>query len=182
MTEQTFRSALNGFNREDVVRYLEYINAQHTTELNQLRSELEYLRSKEVPVFENTELIEQQAARIRELFDLCKAQEEIIAQLTKRLETAPAAGNAEAELEAYRRAERAERTAQERADQITSQVNAALADATVKVDEAAAMVSRMADHVSSQLAEFQSAVTGSKQALQDAAATLYAIRPETENQ
>ena len=134
MTEQTFRSALNGFNREDVVRYLEYINAQHTTELNQLRSELEYLRSKEVPVFENTELIEQQAARIRELFDLCKAQEEIIAQLTKRLETAPAAGNAEAELEAYRRAERAERTAQERADQITSQVNAALADATVKVD------------------------------------------------
>ena len=49
MTEQTFRSALNGFNREDVVRYLEYINAQHTTELNQLRSELEYLRSKEVP-------------------------------------------------------------------------------------------------------------------------------------
>ena len=182
MTEQTFRSALNGFNREDVVRYLEYINAQHTTELNQLRSELEYLRSKEVPVFENTELIEQQAARIRELFDLCKAQEEIIAQLTKRLETVPAAGNAEAELEAYRRAERAERTAQERADQITSQVNAALADATVKVDEAAAMVSRMADHVSSQLAEFQSAVTSSKQALQDAAATLYAIRPETENQ
>ena len=182
MTEQTFRSALNGFTREDVVRYLEYINAQHTTELNQLRSELEYLRSKEVPVFENTELIEQQAARIRELFDLCKAQEEIIAQLTKRLETAPAAGNAEAELEAYRRAERAERTAQERADQITSQVNAALADATVKVDEAAAMGSRMADHVSCQLAEFQSAVTGSKQALQDAAATLYAIRPETENQ
>ena len=44
------------------------------------------------------------------------------------------------------------------------------------------MVSRMADHVSCQLAEFQSAVTSSKQALQDAAATLYAIRPETENQ
>ena len=182
MTEQTFRSALNGFNREDVVRYLEYINAQHTTELNQLRSELEFLRNKEVPVCDNTELVEQQAARIRELFDLCKAQEATIAQLTKQLETAPAVSNAEAELEAYRRAERAERTAQERADQITSQVNAALADATVKVDEAAAMVSRMADHVSCQLAEFQSAVTGSKQALQDAAATLYAIRPETENQ
>ena len=182
MTEQTFRSALNGFNREDVVRYLEYINAQHTAELNQLRSELEYLRNKEVPVCNNTELVEQQAARIRELFDLCKAQEATIAQLTKQLETAPAAGNAEAELEAYRRAERAERAAQDRADQITRQVNAALADATSRVDEAAAMVGRMADLVSGQLSEFQSAVTGSKQALQDAAATLYAIRPETENQ
>ena len=123
-----------------------------------------------------------QAARIRELFDLCKAQEATIAQLTKQLETAPAVSNAEAELEAYRRAERAERAAQERADPITHQINAALADATVKVDEATAMVGRIADQVSGQLAEFQSAVTGSKQALQDAAATLYAIRPEAENQ
>ena len=67
MTEQTFRSALNGFNREDVVRYLEYINAQHAAELNQLRSELEYLRGKEMPVpaCDNTALVEQQAARIR---------------------------------------------------------------------------------------------------------------------
>ena len=78
MTEQTFRSALNGFNREDVVRYLEYINAQHAAELNQLRSELEYLRGKEMPVpaCDNTALVEQQAARIRELFDLCQKQEQ----------------------------------------------------------------------------------------------------------
>lgn len=187
MTEQTFRSAFNGFNREDVVRYLEYINAQHTAEVNQLRSELEFLRSKEpeapvAEVCESTELIEQQAARIRELFDLCKAQEATIAELNARLEAAPVQkAGVEEELEAYRRAERAERVARERAEQIYQQTNAVLSDATVKVDEAVALISSMAGQLSGQLAQFQCAVTGSKQALQDAAATMYAIRPGTEN-
>jgi len=192
MTEHTFRSAFNGFNREDVVRYLEYINAQHTAELNKLRSELEFLRSKEAPapaeeVCENSELLEQQAARIRELFDRCKAQEETIAELTARLENVQAAeaapkSCAEEELEAYRRAERAERIARERAEVVYRQANAVLSDATAKVDDAAALISRMADQVSGQLSEFQAAVTGSKQALRDAAATMYALRPEGDNQ
>jgi len=192
MTEQTFRSAFNGFNREDVVRYLEYINAQHTAEVNQLRSELEFLRSKEEPTpaaetCENSALVEQQAARIRELFDRCKAQEETIAELTARLENVQTAETtrkscSEEELAAYRRAERAERVAQERADQIYQQVNGILADATAKVDDAAALISRMADQVSGQLNEFQCAVIGSKQALRDAAVTMYTLRPETENE
>ena len=192
MSEKSFRSAFNGFNREDVVHYLEYINAKHATEVNQLRSELEFLRSKETPapieeVCDNSELVEQQAARIRELFDRCKAQEETIAELTARLETAQPAETAsiacpEQELEAYRRAERAERIARERAEVVYHQANAVLADATAKVDDAAALISRMADQISGQLSEFQSAVTGSKQALHDAATTLYAIRPEAENQ
>ena len=35
-----FRTAFNGFNREDVVHYIEYINSKHTTQLNQLRTDL----------------------------------------------------------------------------------------------------------------------------------------------
>lgn len=192
MTEQTFRSSFNGFNREDVVRYLEYINAKHAAELNQLRSELEFLRSKETPapvetVCDNSELVEQQAARIRELFDRCKEQEETIADLTARLENVQVTEAApitcpEQELEAYRRAERAERVARERAEVVYHQANAVLSDATAKVDEAAALIGSMADQLSGQLSAFQSAVTGSKQALCDAAATLYAIRPEAEDQ
>lgn len=192
MTEQTFRSSFNGFNREDVVRYLEYINAKHAAELNQLRSELEFLRSKEVPapaeeVCDNSELVEQQAARIRELFDRCKEQEETIADLTARLENVQVTEAApitcpEQELEAYRRAERAERVARERAEVVYHQANAVLSDATAKVDEAAALIGSMADQLSGQLSQFQSAVTGSKQALHDAATTLYAIRPEAEDQ
>ena len=192
MTEQTFRSSFNGFNREDVVRYLEYINAKHAAELNQLRSELEFLRSKETPapvetVCDNSELVEQQAARIRELFDRCKEQEETIADLTARLENVQVTEASpitcpEQELEAYRRAERAERVARERAEVVYHQANAVLSDATAKVDEAAALIGSMADQLSGQLSAFQSAVTGSKQALCDAAATLYAIRPEAEDQ
>ena len=186
MAHETFRSAFNGFNREDVVRYLEYLNAQHTAEVNRLRSELEFLRGnapqETVAAEDNSELIEQQAARIRELFDLCKEKDETIAQLTARLEESVAISSAEEELEAYRRAERAERVAQERANQIYQQVNGALADATVKVDDAAALISRMANELTGQMEAFQVAVTGSKQALRDAVDAMYAARPEAEKE
>ena len=194
MAEQnTFRSAFNGFNREDVVRYIEYLNAQHASEINRLNSELSFLRAQaeQPPVAPDTtekdELIEQQAARIRELFDLNKAQEKRITALTANLDEALQQqicykSRIEEELEAYRRAERIERMARERAEQMYNQANAVLADATVKVDDAAAVISQMSDKVMAELAELQSAVSDSKQALSDAAATMYAIRPGTEAQ
>ena len=43
---QNFRSALNGFNREDVVHYLEYLNTRHSTELNKLKLENEALQAE----------------------------------------------------------------------------------------------------------------------------------------
>lgn len=209
MAQQTFRSAFNGFNREDVVRYIEYLNAQHASEINQLNSELNYLKNQEpqeTPATESQELVEQQAARIRELFDRCKEQEEQIAALTAQLSDARVLADAalnekvrltadldqalqqqisyksrvEEELEAYRRAERTERMARERAEQMYNQANAVLADATVKVDDAAALISQMSDKVMGELSELQSAVAGSKQALRDAAATMYTIRPSAE--
>ena len=214
MAEQkTFRTAFNGFNREDVVRYIEYLNAQHAAELNRLNSELAYLRNQfeqapaapEANAVDN-EVVEQQAARIRELFDLNKAQEQQIAQLTAQLAEAQGQANAavseqarlnadldqalqqqnsyksrvEEELEAYRRAERTERMARERAEQLYRQANAILADATTKVDDAAALLGKMSDKVMGELAELQGAVAGSKQALRDAAASMYTIRPNTE--
>lgn len=215
--QQTFRSAFNGFNREDVVRYIEYLNAQHAAEINRLNSELEFLRHKpdqespapqsEAPSSSETdELIEQQAARIRELFDQGKEQEQKIADLTAQLSDARVLADAainekvrltadldqalqqqityksrvEEELEAYRRAERTERMARERAEQMYRQANAVLADATLKVDDAAALIGQMADKVTGQLTELQAAVAGSKQSLRDAAATMYTIRPTTD--
>ena len=40
---RNFRSALNGFNREDVVRYIETMNNKHTALVNQLKSEKQSL-------------------------------------------------------------------------------------------------------------------------------------------
>ena len=186
---QNFRTAFNGFHREDVVRYLEYLNSKHTAQVNQLTSEADFLRSK---------LESQQPAEDRqELVESLRAE---VAALTKQLEEALAAKDAleqrlaahsaevpvpqafvashEQELEAYRRAERTERIARERAELVYHQVNGVLADATVKVDEVAAEVGTIADQVVLQLSQLQGAVSSSKQALKDAAATLYAIRPD----
>ena len=47
---QNFRTAFNGFNREDVVRYLEYINNKHNSLVNQLNEENAALRAQLVAV------------------------------------------------------------------------------------------------------------------------------------
>ena len=216
--QPNFRSAFNGFNREDVVHYIEYLNAKHAADLNQMNSELEYLRSKETQALpapaDQTELedvISQQAARIRELFDRCTQLEadlnaakangnELAQQLDQQIHSSQKEkaemvqqldeahqqqisykSRLDEELEAYRRAERTERYARERAEQLYQQANGALADATAKVDSAAQEVSQMTDRVMAQLAQLQDAVSGSKQALRDAAATLYSIRPGNDN-
>ena len=188
-TQMNFRSAINGFNREDVVRYIEFLNSKHAADLNQLNAELEHLRNRqnEVPVQEPNDIVEQQAARIRELFDRCAALEEelksikaekeqIAAQTQQIIRPTPTTD----ELEAYRRAERTERYARERSENLYRQANAALADATVKVDEAAQQFSQMTDHIVAQLSDLQNAVSYSKQTLRDAAATLYSIRPDND--
>jgi len=189
-TQMNFRSAFNGFNREDVVKYIEYLNSKHASSLNQLNAELEYLRGKqtELPAPKSDDIVEQQAARIRELFDRCAALEQELdaakaenAQLAALVQQDAARSRQEDELEAYRRAERTERYARERAESLYRQANGALADATVKVDEAAQQFSQMTDHIVAQLSDLQNAVSTSKQALRDAAATLYAIRPDADN-
>lgn len=187
--QQNFRTAFNGFNREDVVHYIEYLNTRHAAEVSQLNSELEYLRTRQTAPeaqsdAESAATIEQQAARIRELFDRCRELEgELEALKTEKAQQpqqqAAVSSQAE-ELEAYRRAERAERRAKERAELVYHQVNGTLADATVKVDDAATLIGEMTDRVTEQLTALQNAVTGSKQALKDAAATMYTLRPESE--
>ena len=44
--QQTFRTAFNGFHRDDVVQYIEELNAKHAAEVNQLNNELQYLQEK----------------------------------------------------------------------------------------------------------------------------------------
>ena len=198
--QMNFRSAFNGFNREDVVHYIEFLNSKHTAELNQLNSELDYLRSSQPaeiaapapqPVVDD-ETMAQQAARIRELFDRCKELEQKVAtleaenaQLTAQINVSKSQqvsyqSRVEEELEAYRRAERTERFARERAENMYRQVNEALADATAKVDDTAKEVGQVTDRVIAQLAELQDAVSGSKQALREAVATMYTIKPTLE--
>ena len=43
---QTFRSAFNGFNREDVVNHIAYMNTKHESQVKELRSENDALRTE----------------------------------------------------------------------------------------------------------------------------------------
>ena len=195
MAQHTFRSAFNGFNREDVVHYIEYLNAQHATEINRLQSELEFLRSgaaQQAAVEEeiDSSLIAEQAARIRELFDYCKeleeklaAAEEAKAHADEKLQAVVTQQNsfqarANEELEAYRRAERIERQAKERAEQLYQQSNGALAEASIRVEEAASQIGQLSDMVMAQIAQLQNAVCGTKQAMKEASQILYTIHPQ----
>jgi isopentenyldiphosphate isomerase len=81
------------------------------------------------------------------------------------------------ELEAYRRAERIEREARERAELVYFQANGVLTEASAKVDGISAEITDMADQVMLQLTQLQIAVSSSKQALQDASSIMGTIRP-----
>jgi len=210
MAEQNFRSAFNGFNREDVVHYIRYINTKHTTELNQLRSENRALLD-ELNALKELAEAESLASRVAELEVRCieleqmnvsaemaleeerQKREEALGRVSELQETlmqvtaqrdqavaeqASAKSLTTEELEAYRRAERTERDAKERAEQIYLQATGTLAEATTHVDDAAERFRSIAERVNQQMGELQVAIESSKNALTDAATTMYAIRPK----
>ena len=179
--QQNFRTAFNGFNREDVVHYLEFINAKHTAQVNQLTAENEQLREKleTLPEEDLVASLQEECASLRAQLEEALAEK---AALEAQLEqpqpvSEEVVPSPSAELEAYRRAERAEREARERADLVYYQANGVLTEATAKVDGIAAEITDMADQVMAQLTQLQVAVSSSKQALQDAASIMNIIRP-----
>ena len=178
-----FRTAFNGFHREDVVHYLEYLNNKHNNQLNQLRSELAEAEKDAAAAAQLQEIIDdlrQQYAELESERDaaLARADELEQALVAARTEKPAQAAPSGDELEAYRRAERAERQAQQRADQLLAQAHGLLAEAGVKADESAQRIGAMADQVAAQLAALQQAVIESKSALQETAVAMYAIRPQ----
>lgn len=180
--QQNFRTALNGFNREDVVRYIEQLNAKHAAQINNLTAELEYLRSRQdEPAETDGELVEQQAARIRELFDRCKELETQL-ETIKSAGSVPAAPGSALELEAYRRAERTERLARERAQSLHQQMNGALADTTARLDEASSRIDAVSQNVMDQLESLRCAIHSSKQVVKEATSSLYALRCDNQEE
>lgn len=168
-----FRSSLNGFNRQDVVRYMEFVNNKHAAQVAQLTNELEYLRGRQDTL---------DAGRVSQLEkDLSAAQLENaalrqrVAELEKQLAEqsapvpapAPAAAPSESELEAYRRAERVERVARERAKQLAQQAAQALDQAGTQAEEAAAQIAQVSSRLSEQLALLQDAMDSGRRTLRE---------------
>lgn len=181
---QNFRSAFNGFNRQDVVHYLEYINTKHHDQINSLTAETEDLHRQ-------LEELQAQAAQIAELEARLAAMTEERDALRAQIEQMQAAeavqepqpetdGGSQVageELDSYRRAQQVERSARERAELVYHQANGVLNEAIAKVDTATAEITAKTDEAMSQLTQLQMAVSTSKQALQDAASLMNTIRP-----
>ena len=200
---QNFRTAFNGFHREDVVRYIEELNTKHKAEVNRLKSDLKYLQEQldemeSAPVAPvrttgaSTEALERELALAQETARATEAR--LIEQMAenKRLQTLldatlahqtdSRARQQEIELDTYRRAERVEREARSRATMVYEQVNAAIGDATSRVEETAEQIAALSDASMKHLKQLQLAISGSKQILRDTAACIGAIRPEDEEE
>ena len=159
---QNFRTAFRGFHRQDVVAYIEQINNRHNAQIAQLNTQLQTAREElahftAAPAPDND---------LQEQLDAANAR---IAELEALLTAAPA--KTDEELEAYRRAERAERLAKERAEQLTAQINGVLAEATARMESVSDDLTDAVDNLSAKLA-------ASKQELKGAVDALYAIRPQ----
>ena len=197
--QQNFRTAFNGFHRDDVVQYIEELNAKHAAEVNQLNTDLQYLQEKldelenapveAAPAVDESAIEELEAKLARAEEDAKAAQVQLLeqqaenARLQTLLDTAlsrQSDSRNNAELDTYRRAERVEREARTRASAVYGQANAALTNATTKVDETASQIAELAESTMQQLKQLQLAISGSKQVLRDTATSLYAIRPEDE--
>ena len=229
---QNFRSAFNGFNREDVVNYISYISTKHETQVNELKNEAEELRSqlaaKEEEVRsagENAEKLDtlrregelrqaehalvrdelntlkkenerlkaeaaEKETRIAELNETLAARDEELAQLRQEPENARAEAASQPkkpestgrwtdeELNAYRRAESAERRARERVNQMYDQASGALAEASVRVEQTAGKLGELVAKVEAEVEALRQAMAESENTLADTAVVLGAIRPE----
>lgn len=190
-----FRSSLHGFNRQDVANYLEYLNNRHAAQVNQLNTDLEALRRQtEAPAEDpqRTALearcreLEQQLSIARQERDEALAQREAAEQKLASarqdreealLRSCGEKLEANRELEAYRRAERTERMARERAEQVYSETGAVLTQASNRIEAALRQMTGISQQVTGQLDTLQTAIASSRLALQDAAQTIDKLKP-----
>ena len=162
---QRFRSSFNGFNREDVVNYIEYLNNSHNAQIEQLRNQL-----KEISSAPSSDMVDGLQAQLDAALLRCSELEE---QLNSTQEAAVSK-----ELEAYRRAECAERLAHERAQKIYDTAQSAISEAAVMATSATGNFDEIAARTIAQLHEYQAAIEATVRSFKSAAASLGALLPE----
>lgn len=190
-----FRSSLHGFNRQDVASYLEYLNNRHAAQVNQLNTDLEALRRQAAAPVEDPQRaalearcreLEQQLETARKERDEALAQKEAAEQKLASarqdreealLRSCGEKLEANRELEAYRRAERTERMARERAEQVYSETGTVLTQASNRIEAALRQMTGISQQVTGQLDTLQTAIASSRLALQDAAQTIDKLKP-----
>lgn len=164
VSTDTFRTALHGFNRTDVVQYIQKMNGVHEKELRTLREENEQLAR-------GAEALKAELAALREK---AAALEEKNAQAPAQPAAAPQPQE-DSELAAYRRAEQVERKARERAEATTrllkdvfAKANDRLCAGRAEFDEMVDTFDANFDRLRQLLAEAKSVFDASSEELREA--------------
>lgn len=168
MAEQnfSFRSALHGFNRDDVMRYLSELSNAHAAELEAKDEELR--QAKEEITHMKQELMCMRMLSLDGSEDLSedlptekpveeKAVEEASAEKPLTVnEPVPGIPLQEQELEAYRRAERCEREARVRADKIYGETCSIVEKAREQISDQESKLAEMNSTIANDISELQS--------------------------
>ena len=160
--DHNFRAALGGFNRSDVVNYIEECSINHERALRQLREENARLREQ---------LEQLQAAPPPEP----PAPPAPPAPEPEPQPAPPVPTPSEDELAAYRRAEAAERNARRRAAALTAQVNEIVSRAAGQFDASRADVDAQMSDLSICLRQLNDTVAKLRMDLDDTARALASL-------
>lgn len=186
-TVQSFRTSFRGFNRDDVVQFLETAATQHANAISALEDENQRLRQE----LEANELRAQAAqARLivaqRELEKLkaqlaqAEAAPSVPAEEPAPLPEAPQApanpDYSARELEAYRRAEKTERMAKNRANKLYDQVNGMLLSLAQQMNQAQSATSDATGQLLAALEALRSQITENQNLLAQSAASLQGMQ------
>jgi len=162
---QRFRSAFNGFNKEDVVNYIEYLNNRYTAQLDQLKNQLQETQGSV-----SADVVAGLQAQLDAALLRCAELEEKV--------NATQDATVSRELEAYRRAEEAERKAHERAQAIYAHAQSTMDDVSAMAEAAAEEFNQVAERTSQQLKEYQESIFTTVNNFKTAVSALITIKPE----
>lgn len=157
----TFRTALQGFNRTDVVNFIESTTAAHEAALHQLQMENSRLEQQLGEANAYIEQLQQTIAAAQTPTESYEAEPILAVELPPLEDPLPAVSPVmqndfeEMELAAYRRAENAERQAKQRAAALYRQIDEVIAQTNDKLEIDDKNLSRLIGDVSTSVAALQ---------------------------
>lgn len=153
-----FRTALQGFNRLDVIQFVERMTTRHETQLRQLQDE--------------NRRLQQDLDALRD--QLAQAQ----AQPPAPQPISPAPELLVRELAAYRRAESAERVARERAEALLHDIDNAIRTGSSQLNESDALLDRTSTRLNDDITAMQQAVAAARSSLESVRCQMQTLNVE----
>ena len=171
---QQFRTAIGGFHRGDVADYIENMSLQHRKDMQGLLEEIKILQ-------EENDGLKEKLAAAEAAAKACCPQEGAPAAAAEPVQKEEIPENPEAlELQAYRRAEAAERTAMQRIRKQTDKLDGIMASIDDSYTDAGTELEALAAAVREDTAKIQQIFDALNQSFAESKAAINELREEAE--